>query len=114
MKHLLEPFEKISARQTTILYVSWMALIILIWFISGSIGDKHLFPTPKQVAEGFAGLYNEGLVVHVFSSLWLCLRAIFISILISLVFAYLSPIPLLQFFAKAMSKLRYLPLTGIT
>ncbi len=114
MKHLLEPFEKISARQTTIIYISWMAVIILIWIITGSIGEKHLFPTPQQVVDGFAGLYKEGLVVHVFSSLWLCLRAIFISILISLVIAYLSPIPLLQFFAKAMSKLRYLPLTGIT
>ena len=91
-----------------------MALIILYWVVVSGIGDKHLFPTPKQVLNGFAGLYEEGLVVHIFSSLWLCLRAIFISIIISLIISYLSPIPLLQFFAKAMSKLRYLPLTGIT
>jgi NitT/TauT family transport system permease protein len=60
------------------------------------------------------GLYNEGLVVHISNSLWLCLRAIVISIIISLFVSYISPIPLLQFWAKAMSKLRYLPLTGIT
>lgn len=114
MKKLLIPFENISVRQSTVLYLAWMALIILYWVVASGIGDKHLFPTPKQVLNGFAGLYDEGLVVHIFSSLWLCLRAIFISIIISLIVSYLSPIPLLQFFAKAMSKLRYLPLTGIT
>jgi NitT/TauT family transport system permease protein len=114
MKKLFKPFEKISSNQLTIVYVAWMAFIILFWIISASIGSRHLFPTPKQVLDGFVGLYNEGLVVHVFSSLWLCLRAIFISVIISLIISYISPIPFLQFFSKAMSKLRYLPLTGIT
>lgn len=114
MKKFITPFEKIATRQLTFVYVGWMAIIILFWVVSASMGDTHLFPTPKQVFKGFAGLYNEGLVVHIASSLWLCLRAIFISILISLFISYLSPIPLLQFFSKAMSKLRYLPLTGIT
>src|SRR5688572_24023797 len=108
----VKPFEKISANQTVLLYISWMVLILGFWIVTASIGDKHLFPTPKQVLNGFVGLYNEGLIVHVFNSLWLCIRAIFISVIISLIISYLSPIPLLQFFSKAMSKLRYLPLTG--
>jgi ABC-type nitrate/sulfonate/bicarbonate transport system permease component len=114
MKKYLKPFEILPANQMTLIYIGWIAIIILFWVVTASIGDKHLFPTPTQVLYGLHGLYNEGLVVHIASSLWLCLRAILISIVISLIISYLSPIPLLQFFAKVMSKLRYLPLTGIT
>jgi len=114
MKKLFKPFEKLPSNQVTLIYVGWTALLLLFWIITASIGDKHLFPTPAQVLKGLEGLYNEGLVVHIASSLWLCIRAIFISIIISLVVSYISPIPLLQFFAKTLSKLRYLPLTGIT
>jgi NitT/TauT family transport system permease protein len=66
------------------------------------------------VFQGFVELYNEGLVVHVFSSLWLCIKAILIAVVISLSITYLSTIPVVQPVAKALSKLRYLPLTGIT
>lgn len=114
MKKIFRPFEKISSNQTTLIYVVWLSIIVVVWFISASMGEKHLFPTPQQVLTGLTDLYNEGLVIHVSNSLWLCLRAIFISIIISLVISYLSPIPILQFFSKTMSKLRYLPLTGIT
>jgi NitT/TauT family transport system permease protein len=114
MKKFLKPFENISPGQSTFIYIGWIVLILAFWFIIGNTGSKHLFPSPQQVFDGFVGLYNEGLVEHLFSSLWLCLRAIVIAVLISLFIAYISPIPLLQFFARAMSKLRYLPLTGIT
>jgi len=114
MKKLFTPFEKLSTTQLAIINGSWVALLFLFWYIVGKVSETHLFPTLGQVWDGFIGLYNEGLVVHVFNSVWLCLRAIFISIFISLFIAYLSPIPLLQFLSKTVSKLRYLPLTGIT
>lgn len=78
------------------------------------MGDTHLFPSPQQVGRGFAELYQEGLVVHVFSSIWLCVKAIVIAVIISLSLTYLSTIPIIHTVAKALSKLRYLPLTGIT
>ena len=78
------------------------------------MGETHLFPTPKQVLTGFSELYSEGLVVHIASSLFLCLKAILIAVVISLVFAYLSTIPFIKPIANTLSKLRYLPLTGIT
>jgi NitT/TauT family transport system permease protein len=79
-----------------------------------SAGTKHLFPTPGQVWDGFQSLYAEGLVVHVVSSLALCLQAALISIVISLLIVYLSPLPAIRPIAKALSRIRYLPLTGIT
>jgi NitT/TauT family transport system permease protein len=90
----------------------WLIALIGLWFYSAS-GDTHLFPTPKQVWVGISGLYQEGLFVHIFSSLWLCARAVFIAVLISLSFAYLSPLPLIKPVSNFISKFRYLPLTGI-
>jgi NitT/TauT family transport system permease protein len=53
-------------------------------------------------------------VVHIASSLALFLQASLISILVSLLIVYLSPLPALRPIGIALSKVRYLPLTGIT
>jgi ABC-type nitrate/sulfonate/bicarbonate transport system permease component len=112
-KNWIKPFEKIPRSQELIIVAIWLFLFLSYWVISSS-GSKHLFPTPVQVWEGFKSLYSEGLVVHIASSLALCFKAILISMLISGVIVYLSPIPLIQPIAVFCSKLRYLPLTGIT
>lgn len=113
MKHLFKPFETISKNSRLIIVFSWIVMVLAFWFVS-SMGDRHLFPSPKQVLTGFTELYNEGLVVHIASSLWLCLRAILIAVVISLILTYLSTIPVITPVAKTISRLRYLPLTGIT
>jgi len=113
LKKLFRPFEGIKQNQRMLIGLVWVVLIALLWVI-GTSGTKHLFPNPKQVWEGFTSLYNEGLVVHIASSLALCFKAILISLCVSLVVAYLSPLPALKPLAVAMSKIRYLPLTGIT
>lgn len=113
LKKWFTPFEEIAKSQRLIIISLWFLLLLVYWFVS-SAGSKHLFPTPNQVWEGFVSLYKEGLVVHIASSLGLCFKAAFISLLFSLVVVYLSPIPLLKPIAKFLSKIRYLPLTGIT
>ena len=113
MKHLIRPFEKVSSKTTLVISLSWLLAVIVFWFIS-SRGEKHLFPSPEQVFTGLTELYNEGLIVHVFSSLFLCLKAILIAIFISLSVSYLATLPVLNIIAKTLSRLRYLPLTGIT
>lgn len=113
MKKFFRPFEEISGGARILIVIFWVACLIVFW-ISSSLQETHLFPSPDQVFRGFSELYQEGLVVHVFSSLWLCLKAIIIAVIISLVFTYLSTIPFVNTLAKAISRLRYLPLTGIT
>lgn len=108
-----KPFEKIAPQQRMVIGACWIALLTGYWFIASS-GSTHLFPTPGQVWDGFKSLYNEGLIVHVGSSLSLCLQATLLSVIISLVLVYLSPLPALRPLAVTMSRLRYLPLTGIT
>lgn len=113
LKNWLRPFETIPRNERYIIFGVWIALLIIYWFVSTS-GNKHLFPTPGQVWDGFLSLYKEGLVVHIGSSLALCLQATVYSILVSLLLVYISPLPALQPLANTLSKLRYLPLTGIT
>lgn len=112
MKKIFKPFEEISKSKRLLIGVGWLVLVLVSWVFYG-MNDTHMFPTIPQVIDGFGGLWNEGLVVHVGSSLWLCLRAVLISIILSLSVVYLSPIPLLKPIANAISKFRYLPLTGI-
>ncbi|GAA0893785.1 taurine ABC transporter permease TauC [Fulvivirga kasyanovii] len=113
MKEIFKPFENIGRNSRLLIIASWVIAVLAFWFIS-SMGERHLFPSPAQVLRGFTELYNEGLVVHIGSSLWLCLVAIVIAVTISLILSYLSTIPVITPIANALSKLRYLPLTGIT
>lgn len=113
MKKIFRPFEDIKKNTSLFIILFWAVFVLAFWIIS-SLGDTHMFPTPKQVLTGFSELYNEGLVVHIFSSLWLCLKAIIIAIIISLSISYLATVPFLKPIARTVSKLRYLPLTGIT
>jgi NitT/TauT family transport system permease protein len=107
------PFETVAANQRLLIIGIWVALVLSYWFYA-SMGSKHLFPTPGQVWTGMQSLYREGLIVHLSSSLGLCLQAALISLAISLTIVYLSPLPAIKPVALFFSKLRYLPLTGIT
>jgi ABC-type nitrate/sulfonate/bicarbonate transport system permease component len=113
MNKLLLPFEKLP--KSTMLYLSlgWVVLLLGLWFFT-SLGEKHLFPSPNQVLIGFKELFNEGLVVHIFSSLKLCFISIFLACIIAMLFAYTWPIPLLKPVAEFITKLRYLPFTGLS
>jgi len=113
IKKWFRPFETVNGKQRMIIAGIWIIIIVGFWVVSSS-GTKHLFPTPSQVWEGFLSLYNEGLVVHIVSSLALCLQAAGLSIIVSLILVYISPLPALKPIALALSKIRYLPLTGIT
>lgn len=109
---LFKPFEKLTKRKRLFIGLGWLVFILGMWSLY-SMGETTLFPTPKQVWTGLSELYAEGLAVHVVSSLWLCARALFISVIVSLAIVYASPIPILKPLGVALSKFRYLPLTGI-
>jgi NitT/TauT family transport system permease protein len=113
MIKLLTPFEKISKTNRALVLLGWFVLLMVLWFV-GTAGEKHLFPNPSQVLEGFSGLYSEGLVVHIFNSLKLCFLSIFLATILSLLFAYSFPIPLLKPVAEFVTKFRFLPFTGLS
>ncbi len=113
LKKLFTPFETLKAPHNIALIAFWLFAVIGIWYV-GTTGQKHLLPTPKAVLSGLGEEYQEGLVVHILSSLSLCAQATFWALLISLPLAYLSTLPFFKPFVEGVSKFRYLPLTGIT
>ncbi len=113
MKKLFTPFENVAKSTKTIILVSWIVFLIALWFVATS-GQKHLFPSPSQVFKSFSELFNEGLAVHIFSSLKLCFISIFIAVFFSMLFAYSWPIPIMKPVAEFITKFRFLPLAGLT
>jgi ABC-type nitrate/sulfonate/bicarbonate transport system permease component len=109
----LTPFENISKSKKTIILAVWIVFILILWYVT-TMGEKHLFPSPSQVLKGFSDLYSEGLVVHIFNSLKLCFLSIFLSIVLSMLFAYTWPIPLFKPIAEFVTKFRFLPFTGLS
>jgi ABC-type nitrate/sulfonate/bicarbonate transport system permease component len=112
MKKFFTPLEEIKGTGKTTILSVWLIALVTFW-VSCSFGEVHLFPTPTQVLHGFKDLWNEGLVVHIGSSIWLCTQAVLISIIVALTLAYSSAIPFFKPVGTVISKLRYLPLTGI-
>jgi ABC-type nitrate/sulfonate/bicarbonate transport system permease component len=86
MKKIFSPFEKLSKSTKTSILCFWILFILTFW-IMATAGQKHLFPSPNQVFDGFLSLFNEGLVEHIFSSLKLCFTSIFIAIIVSMFFS---------------------------
>ncbi len=114
VKKIFTPFEVVTKSQKTLIVAFWLIFVLGGWTISSMMGDTHLFPTPSQVGNGYVGLYNEGLMVHLFNSLGLFLKATIYAIVISLTLVYLSPLPIIAPIANFVSKFRFLPLTGIS
>jgi ABC-type nitrate/sulfonate/bicarbonate transport system permease component len=116
MKNLLKmftPFQTIKGSSKTIMLTIWLGSLFAIWGLC-AMGTTHLFPTPAQVLKGFTTIWADGLIVHLFSSLALCAQAVLFSVIISLFFTYLSTLPFFKGWADFISKLRFLPLAGIT
>lgn len=113
MIKLFTPFEEVSNKTSKAILFGWLAFLLAFWVYYG-FGDTHLFPTIPQVLTGFKDLWYQGLVVHIFSSLALCFGSILLAVGISLLIVYLSPLPILRPAARWTSKLRYLPLTGLS
>ena len=113
LKEIFKPFGKANESTKLSITMVWVACIFGMWLLSSFTGSTHLFPSIGQVLRGFETLWNEGLVTDITSSLSLCAQAVTISVIISLIFCYLSPIPALSPISETLSKFRYLPLAGI-
>jgi len=114
VRSIVTPFQESSRPLALGMTGFWIVFLLSIWFVSGSIGDTHLFPTPQQVFDGFGAIWKGGLINHLGSSLILCGKAVLYATIISMTIAYASSLLNLKDVAKFISALRYLPLTGIT
>jgi sulfonate transport system permease protein len=107
---IFKPFGKIS-KQTFIIMIVMQVIITLVLWQTTSDG---LIPKPGRVAAAFLQLLSTKLLLdNLLVSLILTLKAMLYSIIITLLFAYLSVIPFFKSIAQFIVKCRYLTLTGL-
>ncbi|HET6254502.1 MAG TPA: ABC transporter permease subunit [Puia sp.] len=107
---MFKPFEKINRQTFLILVGSQAAVALLMWQLTGG----GLIPQPSRVLEALAQLSATRLFAdNLLTSLLLTGQALFYSVVITLLFGYVSVIPFFQPVAQFIVKCRYLTLTGL-
>jgi ABC-type nitrate/sulfonate/bicarbonate transport system permease component len=110
MKKIFQPFATIN-RQTIMIMMAVQVVITLVLWHTLSDG---LIPKPGKVAGALVQLLGSKLLFdNILVSLLLTLKAMLYSILITLLFAYLSVLPFFKSVAQFIVKCRYLTLTGL-
>jgi NitT/TauT family transport system permease protein len=110
MKKIFQPFERISRQTFIILVVAQLLIALVLWHVS----SDGLIPGPAKVASAFGELISSKLLWdNILVSLGLTLKAMLYSIVITLLFAYLSVVPFFKSITLFLVKCRYLTLTGL-
>ena len=108
--YMFKPFEKISRSSILILVISQVAVTLAVW----QFGAGGLIPQPTKILAAFGHmLTTRYLLDNLLVSLGLTLQAMLYSIMITLLFSYLSVIPFFNGLARFIVKCRYLTLTGL-
>jgi len=108
--HIFKPFATINKKTFAILIAVQVIVTLLLW----QIASNGLIPKPGNVAAAFTKLLGtKQFWDNLLISLGLTVKAMFYSIVITLLFAYLSVIPFFKSIAQFIVKCRYLTLTGL-
>jgi len=92
------------------LTLCWAGLALLLWIIS----PWKTLPTPGEVWAALGSLWWEhGMGPELFTTLRLILHALALTIVISLLLSYATVIAALRPLVQAVSKLRFLGITGL-
>jgi sulfonate transport system permease protein len=106
IKHMFKPF----GRASKIMAISQLLFALVIWQLS----PVGLIPGPLRIFEALGQLLGTRLLIdNLLVSLLLTVKAMFYSILITLLFSYLWVVPFFAAAAKLLVRLRYLTLTGL-
>lgn len=107
----LVPNRALSRRAMTAMAALQAALSVCLWAGSGAA----VLPTPREVAAALGALLREqGLLRELLESLVLSLQAVAVSSALSLALSWATVLPVLRPVAAAVSRGRFLGLTGLT
>lgn len=107
---VFKPFGRINKQTLIILIMLQVIITLTLWQTSAN----GLIPKPGAIAQAFGKLAGSRLLLdNLFVSLGLTVKAMALSILITLFFAYASVIPFFKTVADFIVKCRYLTLTGL-
>jgi len=107
---MFRPFEHIGRKNFLLMAGGQLLFALVAWQLS----PGGLIPGPLRVLEALGQLLGSRLLIdNLLVSLLLTVKAMFYSILITLIFSYLSVVPFFAWTAKLLVRLRYLTLTGL-
>lgn len=110
--NLISPFKKITPRERALSTAGLVILLLLVWSMSAT----QYFPSPRAILGAFPRLLSGDIdIVGQFgSSLAFCFSSMFYAICISLIFCYLSVLPLFSTLCAFIRKFRFLPSVGLS
>lgn len=104
------PNAALSKTAMHIIAVAWAVGFLLLW----TANPFPIIPKPLEALFAFKDVWEQGMGVHLYTSLMTNLEAICLTTIISLGLAYLSVLPACRPFVVGVSKARFLGLVGIT
>ncbi|MDJ1468647.1 hypothetical protein QNI19_26050 [Cytophagaceae bacterium DM2B3-1] len=111
IKPLFIPNSRNNRSVITLMIVLQVVVFLVIWFVSQST----IFPTPVEIIKALGRLFEEqNLAYELWTSTWLCIKAMGIAIIISLLIAYATVIPFFKPIGFLISKGRFLTLVGLS
>lgn len=110
MKQLFRPFGEIGKKTRVIVIVFWSVFFIGMF----ELFHSPIIPPPSKIGGSFIQLVQtDEFFENLLSSTGLTLKAMFFSILITVLLVYSSTLPFFKPLAEFVSKCRYLTLTGL-
>lgn len=106
----MKPFDQTKPYHVFSLWI----LIMTLWVVLSYSGTSHIIPTITDTFNGLVKMWNEGLMTHLISSFSLFGMSLVIAVIVSTIISYGILIPTFKPLVVVISKLRFLPLTGIT
>ena len=107
---VLVPHRNVPTRTSVMLVGAWVLAALVVW----SASPAKTLPTPSEVFTSLRHLWWEGgLGPELFTTLRLIAWALACSVAISLALAWASVVPVVRPVTLAVSKLRFLGLTGL-
>jgi NitT/TauT family transport system permease protein len=102
---------RIVDRSTTGLIVAfWVAVALLVWFLS----PFKTLPTPIEIWRALGELWwRRGMGPEIFTTMRLIAHATFLTVVLSLLLSYATVIAFLRPLVQAVSKLRFVGITGL-
>ena len=111
LKRIFSPNKRISRYTVLVLISVQVAIALLLWLTSASV----LIPTPMEIMRALGRLVQQSnLIQELWSSIALGLKAMGITIVVSLLLSYLTVLPFFRPIAFLYTKGRFLTLVGLS
>jgi NitT/TauT family transport system permease protein len=110
VRNVFLPNRPISFSVALVLVLMWSGALLISWIVT----PYQSLPTPREVWQAFGDLWwNHGLGIDLGVTLRLILHSIALTVVIAMALSYATVVPLFRPVIVAVSKLRFLGLTGL-